>query len=201
MILRALSRRFSIGRQLKQQRIVPLRQQQPALCACEPDSQFSSAARQVFRAPSRVLSLRETYSRAAKLPLFRIVDERTLLDGDSVRIRRHPGIALSARRLLEEPRGSKLPGILWQRGILVRNTDISLREMNQVRGVKTKIKPYSSWKKRFRITSSGEFQRKQKGKRHKAFSKSPKQRMRLRAMKLVHATLEKPMRKLGYKLR
>jgi hypothetical protein len=25
--------------------------------------------------------------------------------------------------------------------------------------------------------------------------------MRLRAMKLVHATLEKPMRKLGYKLR
>ena len=71
----------------------------------------------------------------------------------------------------------------------------------QTRGVKTKIKPYSSWKRRFQVTASGLFKRKQKGKRHKAFSKSPAQRMRLRGDRLVHETLVKPMKKLGFKLR
>ena len=73
---------------------------------------------------------------------------------------------------------------------------------SQVRGLKTyKIKPYSSWKGRFQITSKGKFIRKQKGKRHKSFGKSPKQRMRLRATKLVHSSLTGPMKKLGFKLR
>lgn len=71
----------------------------------------------------------------------------------------------------------------------------------QTRGMKIKIKPYSSWKRRFQITKSGLFKRKQKGKRHKAFSKSPAQRMRLRGDRLVHETLMKPMKKLGFKLR
>jgi ribosomal protein L35 len=66
---------------------------------------------------------------------------------------------------------------------------------------KTKIKPYSSWKGRFQITAKGKFIRKQKGKRHKSFGKSPKQRMRLRATKLVHKSLVAPMKKLGFKLR
>ena len=71
----------------------------------------------------------------------------------------------------------------------------------QTRGMKIKIKPYSSWKRRFQVTASGKFKRKQKGKRHKAFSKSPAQRMRLRGDRLVHETLVKPMKKLGFKLR
>ena len=72
--------------------------------------------------------------------------------------------------------------------------------VQQTRGVKTKIKPYSSWKRRFQLTAKGNFVRKQKGKRHKAFSKTPKQRMQLRGTKLVHKTLVQPMRKLGFKL-
>ena len=57
-------------------------------------------------------------------------------------------------------------------------------------------------KRRFtQVTASGKFKRKQKGKRHKAFSKSPAQRMRLRGDRLVHETLVKPMKKLGFKLR
>ena len=71
----------------------------------------------------------------------------------------------------------------------------------QTRGVKIKIKPYSSWKRRFQVTALGKFKRKQKGKRHKAFSKSPAQRARLRGDRLVHETLMKPMKKLGFKLR
>ena len=71
----------------------------------------------------------------------------------------------------------------------------------QRRGLKTKIKGYSSWKRRFQMTATGKFIRKQKGKRHKSFGKSPKQRMRLRATRLVDASLTKPMKKLGFKLR
>jgi len=69
------------------------------------------------------------------------------------------------------------------------------------RGMKIKIKPYSSWKRRFQVTATGKFKRKQKGKRHKAFSKSPERRARLRGDRLVHETLVKPMKKLGFKLR
>ena len=43
--------------------------------------------------------------------------------------------------------------------------------------------------------------RKRKGKRHCAFAKTPKQRMRLRSTTLVHASLVQNMRKLGFKLR
>ena len=71
----------------------------------------------------------------------------------------------------------------------------------QTRGMKIKIKPYSSWKRRFQVTASGKFKRKQKGKRHAGRSKPPAQRMRLRGDRLVHETLVKPMKKLGFKLR
>ena len=66
---------------------------------------------------------------------------------------------------------------------------------------KVKIKPYSSYKGRFQVTASGKILRKRKGKRHCAFAKTPKQRMRLRSSTLVHETLMQPMRKLGFKLR
>jgi ribosomal protein L35 len=67
---------------------------------------------------------------------------------------------------------------------------------------KTKIKPWSSYKGRFQVTGSGKkILRKRKGKRHCAFAKTPKQRMRLRSTTLVHASLVQNMRKLGFKLR
>ena len=66
---------------------------------------------------------------------------------------------------------------------------------------RVKIKPYSSYKGRFQVTASGKILRKRKGKRHCAFAKTPKQRMRLRSSTLVHETLMQPMRKLGFKLR
>jgi len=66
---------------------------------------------------------------------------------------------------------------------------------------RVKIKPYSSYKGRFQVTASGKILRKRKGKRHCAFAKTPKQRMRLRSSTLVHETLLQPMRKLGFKLR
>ena len=65
---------------------------------------------------------------------------------------------------------------------------------------RTKIKGYSSWKGRFSVTASGLFRRKQKGKRHMGFSKTPKQRRQLRGTKLVDKTLEQPMRKLGFSM-
>jgi ribosomal protein L35 len=89
-------------------------------------------------------------------------------------------------------------GDTW--GLAARSTNPGSLS-HQTRGMKIKIKPYSSWKRRFQITKSGLFKRKQKGKRHKAFSKSPAQRMRLRGDRLVHESLVKPMRKLGFKLR
>lgn len=64
----------------------------------------------------------------------------------------------------------------------------------------TKIKGYSSWKSRFSVTASGLFRRKQKGKSHMGFSKTPKQRRQLRGTKLVDKTLERPMRKLGFNM-
>lgn len=67
---------------------------------------------------------------------------------------------------------------------------------------KTKIKPWSSYKGRFQVTGSGKkILRKRKGKRHCAFAKTPKQRMRLRSTTLVHASLVQNMRKLGFKMR
>jgi len=74
-------------------------------------------------------------------------------------------------------------------------------QMCSFRGMKTKIKPYSSWKARFRATATGKYARKQKGKRHKASSKTLRQKMLLRATKLVHNSLVQPMKKLGFNLR
>ena len=48
-----------------------------------------------------------------------------------------------------------------------------------------KIKPLSSWKRRFQITSDGKYLRKQKGKRHKSFSKS-RAAVAFTRFKLVH---------------
>ena len=65
---------------------------------------------------------------------------------------------------------------------------------------KTKIKPYSSYKGRFKLTGSGKkVLRKHKGRRHCAFAKTPKQRRQLRASTLVHESLLQPMRKLAFK--
>ena len=63
-----------------------------------------------------------------------------------------------------------------------------------------KIKPLSSWKRRFQITSDGKYLRKQKGKRHKSFSKSRKRRLHLRASKLVHKSYVSPIKKMGFAL-
>ena len=63
-----------------------------------------------------------------------------------------------------------------------------------------KIKPLSSWKRRFQITSDGKYLRKQKGKRHKSFSKSRKRRLHLRASKLVHKSYVSPIKKIGFAL-
>jgi len=64
-----------------------------------------------------------------------------------------------------------------------------------------KLKPLSSWKRRFQITSNGKYLRKQKGKRHKSFSKSRKRRLRLRASKLIHSSSLSPLKKMGFALR
>ena len=57
-----------------------------------------------------------------------------------------------------------------------------------------------SFKSRFWVTATGKFKRMKKGKRHKSFSKSPDQRRTLRQSALVHKTLERPMKKLNFKL-
>ena len=207
MILRTLSRCGRIGRQVTEQRSVSLLHQQTIFCAREAESvllyKYSFAARQAFRAtasPSVVASLGEAHRRGANLPSFRLADGFTVVSSGRFRFRRSSGTAFLARRLLAEPQESKI-FVPRQHGAHLLDRGASVIEIKHCRGIKTKIKPYSSWKKRFRITASGEFQRKQKGRRHKSFSKSPKQRMRLRAVRLVHTTLVTPMRKLGYKLR
>ena len=64
-----------------------------------------------------------------------------------------------------------------------------------------KLKPLSSWKRRFQITSTGKILRKQKGKRHKSFSKSRKRRLRLPTPKLVHQASATHIKKTGFALR
>lgn len=64
-----------------------------------------------------------------------------------------------------------------------------------------KLKPLSSWKRRFQMTSNGKYLRKQKGERHKSFSKSRKRRLRLRASKLIHSSSLSPLKKMGFALR
>jgi ribosomal protein L35 len=67
---------------------------------------------------------------------------------------------------------------------------------------KTKIKPYSSYKGRFKLTGSKKkILRKRMGKRHMAFAKSSVQKNRLGSSTLVPATLMQPMRKLAFKRR
>ncbi|CEF96630.1 Ribosomal protein L35 [Ostreococcus tauri] len=63
----------------------------------------------------------------------------------------------------------------------------------------TKIKSYSSYRFRFKMSGSGrKIMRKQKGKRHCAFAKTPKRRRMLRKTTTVDATLVQPMKKLGF---
>lgn len=126
-------------------------------------------------------------SRSAPTAGFQLRVIHPITSVSSTSGRATPSSALRALQLASYRSCDPLPSGIPRRGIKTK--------------VKTKVKPWSSWKRRFRITSSGAFQRKQKGKRHKAFSKSPQQRMRLRATRLVHASLVKPMRKLGFKLR
>jgi len=107
------------------------------------------------------------------------------------------GMALAAARRLVVS-GASPPAAA---GAAPRATLLPPAIAQQTRGMRNKIKGYSSWKGRFQKTANGHFKRQQKGKRHKGFSKTPKQRMQLRASKLVHKSLVQPMKKLNFKAR
>eukprot|EP00850_Spirogloea_muscicola_P016860 SM000140S00609 [mRNA] locus=s140:162924:163491:- [translate_table: standard] len=64
---------------------------------------------------------------------------------------------------------------------------------------KTKIKPYSSYKGRFKLLASGLFKRWRAGKRHNAKSKTPKQIRQLRRPSTVSPGLAYAMRKLNFR--
>lgn len=63
---------------------------------------------------------------------------------------------------------------------------------------KTKIKSYSSYKRRFKLLASGEYKRWRPGKRHNAKLKTPKQRRQLRRPSIVSPGLKRAMRKLNF---
>lgn len=63
---------------------------------------------------------------------------------------------------------------------------------------KTKIKPYSSLKRRFKLLANGEFKRWKAGKRHKATVKTKKQRRQLRKPSVVSPGLAYAMKKLNF---
>ena len=80
------------------------------------------------------------------------------------------------------------------------NGDAVLRFLSKSQNVQNihENKGYSSWKSRFQVTTYlVSFDANKKGKRHMGFSKTPKQRRRLRGTKLVDKTLERPMKNLG----
>ncbi|KAJ7286679.1 hypothetical protein O6H91_Y322000 [Diphasiastrum complanatum] len=61
---------------------------------------------------------------------------------------------------------------------------------------KPKIKPYSSYKWRFKLLANGLYKRWRSGKRHNAHSKTPKQRRQLRRPSVAPPALAKVMKKL-----
>lgn len=63
---------------------------------------------------------------------------------------------------------------------------------------KYKIKPYSSFKSRFKILKDGQIRRWHAGKRHNAHSKSKISKRRLRLPALVHPAYAKVMKKLNF---
>ncbi|KAG0603458.1 hypothetical protein M758_10G096100 [Ceratodon purpureus] len=63
---------------------------------------------------------------------------------------------------------------------------------------KTKVKAYSSYKKRFRGMANGEYKRWRSGKRHNAHSKTNKQKRQLRRPSIAPLALAKVMKKLNF---
>lgn len=63
---------------------------------------------------------------------------------------------------------------------------------------KTKVKPYSSMKRRFKLLANGEYKRWRSGKRHNASTKTKKQRRQLRRPSIVPHGLKQPMKYLGF---
>lgn len=63
---------------------------------------------------------------------------------------------------------------------------------------KTKIKAYSSYKKRFRGMANGEYKRWRSGKQHNAHSKTNKQKRQLRRPSIAPLALAKVMKKLNF---
>ena len=121
----------------------------------------------------------------------------------------------SATRAMDATRDARRAGSGWSgapalgstlaRGVTgvgtMRTTRTYAKKVAVGKGGKTrtKIKPYSSYAYRFKLSGSGtKILRKQKGKRHCAFSKTPKRRRMLRKTATVHATLVGPMKKLGF---
>eukprot|EP00227_Mantoniella_beaufortii_P015521 CAMPEP_0197577988 /NCGR_PEP_ID=MMETSP1326-20131121/2406_1 /TAXON_ID=1155430 /ORGANISM="Genus nov. species nov., Strain RCC2288" /LENGTH=215 /DNA_ID=CAMNT_0043141133 /DNA_START=89 /DNA_END=736 /DNA_ORIENTATION=+ len=143
--------------------------------------------------------------RAASAALVKAPTQQVLARGGGTTARWVEAMNLAAARGLvtNVSAGGAFPAAAagGRGGAAARLTRVPAAIAQQTRGMKQKIKGYSSWKGRFQITSSGKYIRKQKGKRHKAFSKTPKQRAQLRSTKLVHKSLVQPMKKLGFKLR
>lgn len=63
---------------------------------------------------------------------------------------------------------------------------------------KIKIKPYSSYKDRFKTLHDGTIRRWREGKRHNAHLKSKKAKRRLRKPEIVHLAYAKVMKKLNF---
>eukprot|EP00271_Cylindrocystis_brebissonii_P007828 TRINITY_DN2163_c0_g1_i1.p1 TRINITY_DN2163_c0_g1~~TRINITY_DN2163_c0_g1_i1.p1 ORF type:complete len:318 (+),score=7.63 TRINITY_DN2163_c0_g1_i1:351-1304(+) len=122
-------------------------------------------------------------------------------DGVQVLSSRH----LSLLAVRSPSPGSNLSALQQPWHELTRINGASAATWQHVRGFsskmkpkKTKIKPYSSWKRRFKLLANGEFKRWREGKRHNASLKSPKQRRQLRRPSIVFSGLKQPMIKLGF---
>ncbi|KAK9844548.1 hypothetical protein WJX74_003893 [Apatococcus lobatus] len=70
-----------------------------------------------------------------------------------------------------------------------------------IQPAKTKLKLYSSYKERFKMTGSGKIRAMRPGHRHKRFVKSNNQNRALRKTKLVHHAYAQTMKKLGFRMR
>ena len=61
-----------------------------------------------------------------------------------------------------------------------------------------KLKPYSSYKERFRTSATGRIKFQRPGHRHRRFRKTPKRNAQLRKGRMLVATAAKTMQKLGF---
>lgn len=105
-----------------------------------------------------------------------------------------------AKYLLGAPHRQQLclPGTVgrWQQSS-VRGFATKLRP----RFTGCKLKPYSSYKERFKMTGTGKIRYMRPGAVHKHFNKSRRQNAELSKTKVLYETYAKTMRKLGFKMR